>query len=872
MRHLRVAWTKVRALFQGDRLDRELTAELESHLAHHIDDNRRAGMNAADARRLALAKLGGIEQARERHRDARSFAWFEDARRDAVVGARQLRHNPVFALSAVLILTVGIGLNLTIFQLLNVTLLRPVPIANPGTLVRFDRVSKLFSSNGVPYPATQFIRHNNSVLAAVLTCHSTDAVWEDDLTERVRTSYVSANWFAELGYQAQMGRLFVEAVDEQGDAPAVVVVSHAFWKTHLSSGSVVGEAVRINDRPATIVGVAPADVHGLRLEDPQVWLLIDQIDQFNPGMAFKEAWGSHNTQLYGRLRPGVSPEAARDGLRATSRALAVLRPQEFQADEVLQPYSGRDGFRSPRDRRELQTLAFLAGTLTLAVLMVACANLSNMVLSRSIGRLRELSLRAALGATRGRLLRQHLAESVLLTVAGALGGFLLSRWGIQAAAASTSLPAYLDFAPDWRMVMATCVGAALATASVGLVPAWMVIRRDLIAAMKDGGHQTSQGLARAPLRSVLVGLQVAGCSVLLIVAGLSVRGVQRLLTADRGFEFEQVAVLDPALARYGVKDESARAYWAEVERTIRASNPDVELALASQAPLGGGVATSKYNDAPELVVSSFNVAPSFLPLLRIPIVAGRNFDGHDQADRTIIISRRLAVEMYGTVDVVGKGFPRSASGRTIVGVAADAPLTSVTASRVAEQYGPVGAGHYGTVLLLARISGNPERLLAPMRAAARAADGRVLPRTWLPSAQFEQMARERRVASLVAMLVGILALSLACFGIVGLVACSVSVRMKEVGIRRALGAEGRSIVALLLRQLLLPVGLGLVVGTIAAIAVSRVLEVEPFYLPPIDMATLSSALGLFVLAAAIAVTAPLSRALSVDPLPALKHE
>lgn len=206
-----------------------------------------------------------------------------------------------------------------------------------------------------------------------------------------------------MGYQARIGRLFVEAIDERADAPAVVVVSHDFWKTRLSSAAVVGRLVRINDRPATIIGVTPADVPGLRLEDPQVWLLIHQIDQFNPGIAFKEAWGSHNTQLYARLRPGVSPEAARDGLRATSRALAVLRPHEFQSDELLQPYSGREGFRSPRDRRELQTFALLAGGLTLVVLIVACANLSNMVLSRSIGRVRELSVRAALGATRGRI-------------------------------------------------------------------------------------------------------------------------------------------------------------------------------------------------------------------------------------------------------------------------------------------------------------------------------------------------------------------------------------------------------------------------------------------------------------------------------------
>jgi len=873
MRRLRAVWVRGRALVQRDRLDRELAAELESHLAHHTDDNLRAGMNAADARRQALMKLGGIEQTKERHRDVRSFAWLDDARRDGVIAARQLRQSPLFALTAVLILAVGIGLNLCVFQLLNVTALRPLPIADPATLVRFDRVSKFFSSNGVPYPATQFIRHNNAVLAAVVTCHSSDVAWEDDSTDRLRASYVSANWFAELGYQAGLGRLFVEAIDEQADAAPVVVVSHDFWRTRLLSAPVVGRAVRINDRPATIVGVAPAGFPGLRLEDPQVWLLIHQIDRFNPGMAFKEAWGSHNTQLYARLRAGVSPEAARDGLRATSRELARLRPQEFQPDEVLQPYSGLEGFRGPRDRRELQTITLLAGSLTLIVMMVACANLSNMVLSRAIYRLRELSVRAALGATRGRLLRHQMVESVVLAALGTLGGLLLSHWATQSAAVYASLPTYLDLRPDWRMAAAACVIAALATIAVGLVPAWVVIRRDLIGVMKDGGHQTSQGLARARMRILLVGSQVAGCAVLLIVAGLTVRGVQRMLTTERGFEFEQIAVLDPSLPRYGVQADAARAYWADVQRTIRTSNPDVEhLALASQAPLGNGVATSKYNDAPRLVVTSLNVEPSFFPLLRIPIVAGRNFETHDRADLTVIISRRLAVEMYGTLDVVGRGFPRSAPGPIIVGIAADAPLVNVTATHAAEQYSPVDKQHYGSVVLLARTSGNPERLLVPMRAAARAADGRVLPQTWLPSTQFEQRVRDRQVASVIATMAGMLALSLACFGIFGLVACGVAVRTKEIGIRRALGAGRGSIVRLLLRQLMLPVALGMLVGTLAAAAVGRVLEGEPFFLPSMDVATPAGALALFALMAVAAVLAPVSRALGTDPLRALKHE
>jgi hypothetical protein len=322
-----------------------------------------------------------------------------------------------------------------------------------------------------------------------------------------------------------------------------------------------------------------------------------------------------------------------------------------------------------------------------------------------------------------------------------------------------------------------------------------------------------------------------------------------------------------------VQDEAARAYWTEVKRAISASNPDVEhLALASQAPLASGTATSKYNDAPGLVVTSWTVEPSFFPLLRIPLLAGRNFEAHDRSELSLIVSRRLALEMYGTLDVVGTGFPRSTPTRTIVGVVGDAPLIDVSAAHVAELYSPVDARSYGTVLLLARTTGSPERLLGPMRAAARAADGRVLPKTWLPSTLFEQNVRARRIASTIASVVGMLALSLACVGILGLVGCSVAVRTKEIGIRRALGAERGAITRLLLGQLFLPVTLGLLVGAIGAASVATVLEGDPFYLPTMGLAIPAGALALIVSTAAVAVSAPVSRALGANPLQALKHE
>jgi hypothetical protein len=362
------------------------------------------------------------------------------------------------------------------------------------------------------------------------------------------------------------------------------------------------------------------------------------------------------------------------------------------------------------------------------------------------------------------------------------------------------------------------------TLAIGVVPAWLVSRRDLATAIKDGGHQTSAGLARGRFRFLSIASQVTGCCVLLIVAGTTVRGLQNVLRGNFGFDFEHVAVLDASIARYGIAGETATAYWNEVKGSLQAT-PEVEhLALASHAPLATSANRSIYTDAPRLSVTHTTVEPPFFALLRIPLLTGRSFEPNDTPGSVAIVSRRLAVEMYGTVNVVGKGFPRSNPARTIVGVAADAPLVNVSATNVAELYSPASPRDYAGLVLLASARGNPQQLLTTMRDAARAADPRVLPRTSLPTARFAERVQGRRVASLVASFTGVLALSLACFGIFGLVAYASAIRTQEIGIRRALGAGGGSVVLLLLRQLVIPVGVGMALGTMTGVAVGRVLE------------------------------------------------
>ena len=846
-------------LLNRGRFERQLEDEMASHRA--MMHNPRG--------------FGNHLKLREASRDAWGWGWLDRAGQDLRDGVRVLRRAPAFSITAFLILSVGIGLNLTFFHLLNVAALQPLPVKDPATLVRFQRRGPTFSSSGMPYPATQFIRQHNDVLSAVLTQTSSDVVWEEDAARKVPVHFVSANWFDELGYGAALGRFFNERLDEKADAPAMVIIADQFWRTRLASDpQIVGKTIRLNDRAATVIGVAPATFPDLDFQNPQMWLLIHQIDHFEPGTPFKTSWGN-NAAFYARVRPGLSPQAAADGLRTTIAALAQAQPKAFKTDEWVNVATAEERFLQERNRVEMLAVASLIGGLTLLVLIVASANLGNLVLSHAIGRMREFSVRCALGASRWRILRHILVECGVLAVAGAAGGMALGQMSARVLASVTEMPPYLDLSPGGSLFLAAFAAAFVAMLAFGLIPAWMVSRRDLIRAMKDGGHQTSTSLARARFRLVLVGAQVLGCCALLVVAGAMARGLQRLLVADPGFTFERVALADVSLGRYGVSPDAARTFWSHVTQIV-ASHPDVDrVSLAYPAPLGGMVNQSGYgSDSGSLAITVMHVDPGFFELLEIPLIAGRNFGSGD--DRSVvIISRRVAMKMYGTLDVLGKPYPRTNQGRsarTIIGIAGDASVLQPRATNSAEEYMFLDVAHLPEAALLVKSRTNPQKLLGTMRQAAKGGDSRVSADTRLLANEYEAKLRGPRLASTIAALVAGLVLTLACLGIFGVVAYAVKLRTKEIGIRRALGAGASRVYTTLLRQLAWPVGIGMVLGTAAGFGASMVLGHDPFYLAVADATAPTLAFTVFTLACLAAALIPASRAVSADPVRALRHE
>src|SRR5687768_5191898 len=319
------------------RMEQDLEAEMAAHREM-----------LGDARRF-----GNTLKLREEARDAWGWGGLDRLGQDLRLGFRTLRHVPSFSLTALVILSAGIGLNLTFFHLLNVTMLQPLAVKDPSTLVRLERRGKTFSSSGVPFPATAFIREHNDVLSAVLTHRSSEVVWDGDIGARIHAAFVSANWFRELGYNAAVGRVFSEADDAPG-APPAVIISHEFWRTRLGSDpAAVGATLRLNDRPVTVVGVAPATFPDLDLRNPQLWLPINQIDYLEPGSAFKDAWNDNNSDLYARVRPGLSPAGAAEGLRPALIEMARAHPQHFQPDEWLEAATAEGRFLHRRDRQKM---------------------------------------------------------------------------------------------------------------------------------------------------------------------------------------------------------------------------------------------------------------------------------------------------------------------------------------------------------------------------------------------------------------------------------------------------------------------------------------------------------------------------------------
>jgi predicted permease len=759
---------------------------------------------------------------------------------------RGLARTPGFAITAILVLSLGVGLNLTFFQLINVVFLKPLPIRDPETIVNVR-------SGNLPltYGEAQYIATRNNVFSSVtMTSAAFGAravVWERDANAPVRSYFVSPNWFEELGVRPLRGQFFSNSTTGSAGGSAVAVISEHYWESRLGSEpAVIGSTVRLNNRPVTILGVVPDGFGTIGGDAPNIWLPMDQMEYvYSDSTALSTAY----VTLLGRLRPNVSVPAARLALVPVVEELAKQQPR-LQRDRGVALYRGSERFRAP-DNGRMWALIGVCGSFTLLILIVTCANLANLILSRAAERLQELSIRVALGASRRRVMRHLLSETAIVSIFASAGALFLAYAGTKIAAlVGRDFFQGENLNLDWRTVAAAAVATILTTALIGLLPAWTIGNRDLAIAMRDGGQQASMSLGRARQRKILLAVQVAAGCLLLVIAGLVFRSLQQILVPP-GFDYENVIVAE----QYSRRGEPASNQWGNVRASV-AELPGIEgVALVDKVPLRAGLA-QRLESRHSVRFNQFRVEPDFFRIMRIRFVEGGAF-GPDAAANPVILSRSLAQQMYGASSAVGQPF---AEVGTIVGVVDDVHLMNTDSVDFPQVYLPLRPADSRALIARARTKADTARLL-PAVTGAMQDFGAVVIRTRLLETDLADRLRGIQVLVTILASLATLALSVACMGIYGVVSYNVAVRRKEIGIRLALGARYGSVVVLMIEQLVWPVSIAIVGGIIGGVIVARIFEANGGPFSPPDTPVMTSAAMIILISVALSCIVPTLRAL-----------
>jgi predicted permease len=843
---------RLRYLLNRRRFDEELAGDMEFHREM--------------AEREGGRHFGNTLQLREEAREAWGWTWIDRLSQDLRYAARVLRKSPGFTVAAVVILALGIGVNVAAFGFFNLMVLRPLPVRDPATLLRFQRFSPKGYASVLPYPEMAFFRQNSKTLSAV-AAWSPSSLRVEGEEKPLRAHFVTANLFSELGAAPGLGRMLDPVRDEVPGAEPVAVLSYGFWQRHFGADPLVaGRIIHLNGKPVTVVGVAAGEFSGLSLDNPDVWLPITQHPHLVDGsklLTDVSVEGS-GVEVWGRLQPGLTPRVAEDELRSLAAALRGRYPNGIWENESLPSEPG--GYATSamsrshhgtgaKDPNMMYPVAALVGALVLLILAVACGNLGGLLLARGMAREREIAIRVAVGAGRGRIVRQLFTESVVLGLMGSAAGLGLGYVVLRSLLAMAGTPAWLNPAPDWRVVI-FAAGMGFASAILfGLTPAFQVVRQR---------HRTIL------MRQVLIGAQVAASCVLVIVAGLLVRALNHA-AADPGLEYKHVVSIDPALGNHGYSPAQARAWLDTLQSRLR-SLPGVEsVASASHPPFGNKTTTfgTEFGGHP-ISVRINNVDSQFFQTMNIPFLRGRNLMRGDT--QAIVISQSLAVSAWPAEDPLGKPLQMGKEKYTVTGIVGNARAAAPGDRDAAEAYFLAGVPDLPSMTVLVRTSGLPEALVPTLASIAKAIDPGVFPEVQLMKISFQRSLHGTEYSALSVSVLAMVALFLACLGIVGLVAYVVSQRTREIGIRMALGAKPSHILSIVLRQFSRPVAAGLLVGVGGAMALSQILRKVIYGIGSLDPVAYLAAVALFTAAIALAAIFPARRALRVDPTRALRND
>jgi macrolide transport system ATP-binding/permease protein len=902
IRKLRGWLVRLFGLFHRKRREREFAEELESHLAFHIEDNLRAGLSPEEARRRALIKLGGVMLTQERYREQRGVQMLETLIQDLRFGLRMLRKNLGFSLIAILTLALGIGVNTALFSVVNAFLFKPLPVAEPERLVavyNFDP-NDLMGHVPLAFPDFADLRARNQVFDEMIGYTLVRLALERGAeNQAIMGELVTGNYFATLGLRAARGRLFDANDDRTPGAHPLVVLNYGTWQRRFGgAANIVGQPVRLNGQVFTVIGVAPAGFNGLmRGLAAELWVPMQMTATLRA--SDRERLTNRDIRwlsVMGRLQPGVTMAQAQSNLEMLGRQLSAEFPATNK-DRAIRAVAAAQIRLLPGVDKILYAVSGVLMGLVGMVLLIACANVANLLLAQATARRKELAVRMALGAGRWRLVRQLLTESVLLALLG-------SALGLFAAAQSNRLltnllnsgalplPVQLDLVQldlglslDWRVFGFALLAALGTVLFFGLAPALQASRTQLTAALKEEAGTTTGTLAKGRLRSALVVAQVTLSLVLLLVAGLFLRSLQQAGNIALGFEPRGVVTAAFDLSLTGYSPEQGENFYRQLRARAR-SLPGVEaVGFASHLPLtfeirttdaaAEGRDTAPPNEWPK--VDRATVGPGYFEAMGIPLLRGRAFAEHDtpQSTPVAVVNETLAQQFWPGQDALGKRL--RASGHKdyyeVIGVVRTAKYRTLSEEPRPFLYEPLTQAYRPSQTVLARVAGDPRQMLMALRAEAQQLDANVtiISLRTLEEATSASMLLPRAGAALFG-LFGALGLLLAVTGIAAVMAYHVSQRTHEIGIRLALGAQPRDILALVVRQGMRLVVIGTVLGLGLAALLTRFLAAGLYGVSPLDPFAF---IGVPLMLGGVALLAcywPARRATKVDPLTALRHE
>ncbi len=847
-------------LFRHSSADRDLMREIDAHLRLLEDEFRRRGRSAEDARYAARRAFGGVEQAREEQRDARSFRWLEDARQDVQYAARMLRRAPGFTIAVVLILALGIGANSAIYTVVNAVMLRPLPYPEPDRLIGIVQQHKSFGVDVVTLPDYLEWRDAAKSLGALagawrITVNLTGV----DEPERLAGAAVTSNLFTTLGVAPQLGATFRDSPNDSQS----VVLSDRLWRRHFAAGAgVLGRTVLLNGEKRTVIGVMPPGFAWP--EGVEVWTLLVPQESMNRGY--------HQLQVVGRLAPAASIADARAELGALASASASSYPTTNK-DWGVQVSSLLD-YTVGAASRSLVILAGAAG----CVLLIACANVGGLLTARALARRKEISLRTALGASRSRIMRQLLTESVMLSLIGGLAGVAVAEYAVPALLSLTTLPRSADVALDTRMFVATLIASVATGVLFGLAPAAATARFAVSPAIRS-----RENVASGWLRSALLVVQLAVAVVLLSGAGLLLRSFYKLQTVETGLNVNRILAARFFLPRASYPVERCTALYEEMIAKAQALPEVAAAAAVSAVPFSEVSANVAFTipsrpDPGTLLTANFAAAtPGYFRVMNIPVLVGRSFESGDNAGAPFVavINRSMADRYFPGQNPIGQVIQiLGPKPRRIVGIIPDLRQRALDRPPEPEIYVPHAQFPTGGMFLVVRTNTDrPERAAPSLRAAVRSVDGDVPIASIRAGNQLiGETTSSRRLNLVLLSVFAALALILSVVGVYGVLSFTVSRQTTEIGIRMALGAARRDVLVLMMRKGLAPVLLGVAVGVAIAFASTGVLRTFLFGVDPSDPPTLVTVVFVLLVASLGAVLGPARRAANVDPLLALKAE